>query len=239
MLQATGITKSYRGVAVLRGVSFALRPGEVLGVAGHNGSGKSTLLSIVAQAVRADSGTLTCDGADVIGNRAFLRAQLGYVPQQNGLLGDLSVAETLRFWAGCYGVPRDTLFAPSSAAALLGLDALAKKKVRALSGGMQKRLSLAVAMLHQPRFLLLDEVLSALDRHHRKALAQWLAGHRARGGAVLYCSHQTEELRGFCDNVMLLQNGQVVLYDTAAALPTEDAVLDLILNEGPIPYTQS
>lgn len=229
MLEAANITKRYKKKTVLSAVGFALRPGECLGIAGHNGSGKSTLLSIVAQTLRPDAGTLRCDGHDILGDRRFLRSMLGYVPQQDALLEDLTVLETLRFWQKTYGVGGD-LFAPSGACAMLGLEAMAKKRVGALSGGMKKRLSCALALLHAPQYLLLDEVLPALDRHYRSQLFSWLAAYKKGGASILYCSHEAAELMDFCDSILVLREGRVVFYDAAAAFPAEAGVLDEWMN---------
>ena len=230
MLEVSKLSKTYKKAAVLREVSFTLRPGECLGVAGHNGSGKSTLLSIVAQVVPPDAGQICLNGKKVLGDRAFLRSSVGYVPQQNALLGDLTVRETLEFWQRTYGLTHLDLFAPDSPCTMLGLEKIAKKRVGTLSGGMQKRLSAALALLHSPRFLLMDEVLPAMDRHYRAGLYAWLARLRGAGAAILYCSHEVEELKGFCDNILVLREGQTAYYGPAAAFPTDPAVLDGLMN---------
>lgn len=229
VLEAVDIVKQYRGKRALDGVGFTLSPGEFLGVAGHNGSGKSTLMSIVAQVQRPTAGDLRSDGHSIVGNRAFLRRSMGYAPQKNGLLPDLTVLQTLRFWQRTYGLAGG-LFAPGTPAAVMGLEPLQKKRVGTLSGGMQKRLSVALALMNNPRYLLLDEVLGAMDRHYRTALHDWLAGFRAQGGAVLYCSHEVEELRAVCDSILVLRDGRTVYYGPAAAFPTQAAVLDEIMN---------
>lgn len=233
MLQVENLTKHYRGRAVVNGAGFVLRPGECLGIAGHNGSGKSTLMAMVAQVLPADAGQILCDGQNVMDNRDFLRTALGYVPQQNGLLEDLTVRQTLQFWRKAYGLPQSGLFAPGSPAALMGLEPLAKKRVGQLSGGMQKRLSVAIALQHNPRFVLLDEVLPALDRHYRDSLHQHLLAARRQGAGVLYCSHEVEDLRRFCDNILVLREGQTVFYGTAASFPTGAETLDVLMNQAP------
>lgn len=230
MLEVTHIRKIYHKRTVLDGVGFTLRPGECLGVAGHNGSGKSTLLSIVAQVTPPDAGSIACEGRNVLGDRDFMRRMVGYVPQQNALLHDLTVWETLRFWQRAYGLAEADLFAPGGPCAMLGLEKLKKKRVGTLSGGMQKRLSVALALLHSPRYLLLDEALPALDRHYRAALLDWLGVCRRAGTALLYCSHEVDELRDFCDSILVLRQGVPVFYDTAAHLPRDGDTLDAWMN---------
>lgn len=228
MLEAVGISKTYRGKTVLSSSAFSLEPGELLGIAGHNGSGKTTLLSIVAQVTKPDSGDIREDGVSVMGRRNFLRRSLGYIPQQNWLLPDLTVQETLRFWQRTYGMS-GPLWGASSVCSLLGLEPLAKKRVGTLSGGMQKRVSTALALMHNPRYLLMDEALPALDRHYRSLLLHWIANFRQGGGSVIYCSHETEDLRVLCDRILILQEGKTVFYGTAARFP-DDQTLDRIMN---------
>lgn len=238
MLQAVSISKRYRGKPVLDGASFTLNAGEMLGIAGHNGSGKSTLMSIVAQVQSPDGGEVLCDGASVLGNRAFLRRQLGYAPQHNGLLPDLTVRQTLRFWQRTYGVEGD-LYAPGTPGGVMGLHEFEKKRVGTLSGGMQKRLSAALAMMNNPRYLLLDEVLPAMDLGYRNALKAWMDGYRAHGGAVLYCSHEVEDLRGMCNNILVLRSGVVVYYGPAAEFPAGGHILDALMNPLPAQVGQA
>ena len=229
MLAVKGVTKRYKKTTVLNNTGFTLAPGEMLGIAGHNGSGKSTLLSIVAQVIPADRGEILENDVPVLSNRAFMRQAIGYIPQRNGLLSDLTVTETLRFWQRVYGIS-EPIFAKGSASCLLGLEELAKKKVGALSGGMQKRLSAALAMMHQPRYLLMDEVLPSLDRHYRLVFLDWMVDFRKQGGAVLYCSHEVEELNSLCDSILVLRDGETVYYGDARTFPTEPAILDRMMN---------
>ena len=229
MLAVNGVTKRYKKTTVLNNAGFTLSPGEMLGIAGHNGSGKSTLLSITAQVIPADKGEILENGVPVLNDRAFMRRAIGYIPQRNGLLSDLTVAETLRFWQRVYGIS-GPLFAAGSASALLGLEELAKKKVGTLSGGMQKRLSAVLAMMHRPRYLLIDEALPSLDRHYRLIFMDWMTDFRKQGGAVLYCSHEVEELHILCDRILVLRDGETAYYGEASAFPTEPAILDRLMN---------
>ncbi len=236
MLTVSGIKKQYRGKTVLHDAGFTLAPGEALGIAGHNGSGKTTLLSIVAQVTKPDEGDILYDGVSVMGSRAFLRENVGYIPQNNGLLGDLSVRETLRFWQRAYGLS-GPLFASGSIAEQMGLEELAAKRVKTLSGGMQRRLSVAIALLRRPRLLLMDEVLPALDRHYRSALRSEMDALRREGGSILYCSHEAEELRAMCERVLVMRGGKTAYYGSAAEFPADPTALDAMMN--PIAHTMN
>ena len=224
VLEIISLSKRYGEKLALDAVSFSLQPGEVLGIAGHNGSGKSTLLSLVSQTLRPDSGRIVHEGKDILGDREFLKNHVGYIPQQDGLLEDLTVEETLRAWQSLCAAPSDAV--RKDAEAWLGLSPLLRKRISALSGGMKKRVSIALALLNQPDILIMDEVAAALDRKYGQALAEFLLDFTKKGGSVLYCSHQKEELLQLCDRLLVLRNGTVIFYDGCAALPEDAAQSD-------------
>ncbi|MDL2217489.1 ABC transporter ATP-binding protein, partial [Christensenellaceae bacterium OttesenSCG-928-M15] len=233
MFEAIELTKSYKRHAVLDHVSFSVAPGKCLGVAGHNGSGKSTLLSVAAQMIKPDHGSLLYNGKNILHDRAFLRKNLGYVPQHNSLLDDLTVKETLLFFAKIHGVDQNALLSVNGAAEAMGLTPLLKKRVRTLSGGMQKRLSIVLALMHTPRILLLDEILSSLDRKYRHAFRSYMESYLKNGGSIVYCSHEAEELRTFCDRMLVLRSGKTIFYGDTSEFPSDPRQLDEMLS--PLP----
>lgn len=206
MLQAVGLAKSYRGVEALAPTDLTLSEGECVGLAGANGSGKSTLISLLAQTQRPDRGDILADGKSVLGNRAFLRSQVGYVPQADALLEDVKVSQQLRLWQGLCGI-RGGL--NEELLSLLGLESLLDKPIRTLSGGMKKRVSIAMALAARPRYLLMDEAFAGLDEDYRGALTGWLLSYVSQGNALLWCSHESDELRVFCSRVVVLEAGHV------------------------------
>ena len=206
MLRAVGLTKRYGGITALAPVDLTLSEGECLGLAGANGSGKSTLMSLLAQTQRPDGGDILADGNSVLGSRAFVRRQVGYVPQRDALLEDLRVSQQLRLWQGLCGIrgrPDEEILS------LLGLENLMDRRIAGLSGGMKKRVSIAMALLGRPRYLLMDEAFAGLDEEYRGALTGWLLSYVARGGALLWCSHESDELRVLCGRVVVLEQGRV------------------------------
>ena len=230
MLEVREIEKAYQRKTVLDRVSFTLSPGQCLGVAGHNGSGKSTLLSIIARILPADKGDVFFDGVNLNQNRRFASSILGYAPQEDSLLDDLTVKETLEFWQRVYGLPANEVFSPSSPAVMLGLDQTQKKRIAGLSGGTRKRVSIAIALLSKPKLLLLDEALSSLDRHYKLILRDYIAAFCREGGCVLYCGHDIAELAGLCDRILVLRDGSKVFDDRADAFPADGDELDKLLN---------
>lgn len=204
MLLVNDIHKGF-SQPVLKGITMQVNYGEVIGIAGENGSGKSTLLSIIAGLLLPDLGQVTVEG------------KIGYVPQETALFDNLSIKDNLRFWASAYGVSLK-----EAEAFTLGLDL--KKKVRYLSGGMKKRLSIALAGLHRPDWLIMDEPSAALDIAFKGELAKMIEEAKTQARGVIFTSHQPDELH-WCDRIYILREG-VFVYEGA---PTEIGSLAKIL----------
>lgn len=206
MLEIRQLSKGYGGRQVLSPVSFVLPSGQCLGLAGSNGSGKSTLLRLIAQIEKPDGGDVLYEGRSVLGDRRFLRRALGYVPQNAELAGELTVRQQLKLWqAACEmagPLPGDILD-------LLGLEPLLKKPIRALSGGMAQRVSIALALLSRPRVLLMDEATSGLDGSYVPQLLDWLEDFVFSGGSLIWCSHHPAELERLCGAVLRLEEGRL------------------------------
>lgn len=207
MLEVRQVCKSYGGRQVLAPVSFLLPPGQCLGLAGSNGSGKSTLLRLVAQIQRPDSGDVLFEGRSVLGDRQFLRRRLGYAPQSAELARELSVAGQLTLWQRACGLTGPL---PEDILDLLGLRELLRRPIRALSGGMAQRVSIAMALLPRPDILLMDEATAGLDQGYVPRLLDWLEGFVAGGGSLIWCSHHPAELERLCGAVLRLEEGRLL-----------------------------
>lgn len=207
MLEARELCKSYGGRQVLSPVSFLLPSGHCLGLAGSNGSGKSTLLRLLAQIERPDSGDILSEGRSVLGDREFLRRHLGYVPQSAELARELTVEQQLVLWQRACGLKGPL---PGDILELLGLEPLLRRPVRALSGGMAQRVSIAMALLPRPRILLMDEATAGLDQDYVPRLLDWLEKFLDGGGSLVWCSHQRPELERLCGAVLRLEDGRLL-----------------------------
>ncbi|MCL2400689.1 MAG: ABC transporter ATP-binding protein [Defluviitaleaceae bacterium] len=192
MLVAENIHKKYLH-HVLKGVSFKAHKEEIIGIAGENGSGKSTLLSALSGNLIPDDGNVTIEG------------KVGYVPQESALFNNLSVKDNLKFWAAAYKQPwKDVL--PIVSGILPDDSDFFKKRVLHLSGGMKKRLSIALACLNSPEYLIMDEPTAALDIGFKGVLAQLMQKIRNEGKGVIFSSHQPDELL-WCDRIYILRDG--------------------------------
>ncbi|MCI8437513.1 ABC transporter ATP-binding protein [Oscillospiraceae bacterium 44-5] len=207
MLEVRQLHKSYQGRQVLAPLSFVLPPGQCLGLAGSNGSGKSTLLRLIAQIERADGGDVLYQGRSILGDRLFLRSALGYVPQSAELARELTVRQQLVLWQAACGLSGPL---PAGIMELMGLEPLLNQPIRALSGGMAQRVSIALGLLAQPRVLLMDEATSGLDQGYVPQLLDWLEGFVSGGGSLVWCSHHQSELDRLCGAVLRLEEGRCV-----------------------------
>ena len=207
MLEARQLCKSYQGRQVLASVSFLLPQGQCLGRAGSNGSGKSTLLQLIAQVQRPDSGDVLFQGRSVLGNRQFLRRQMGYVPQSSQLTRELTVQQQLTLWQRACDLTGPL---PGDILDLLGLESLLRRPIRTLSGGMAQRVSIALALLARPQVLLMDEATGGLDQEYVPRLLDWLDDYVAGGGSLVFCSHHPSELKRLCGAVLRLEEGKLI-----------------------------
>lgn len=199
MLSVRNISKVYEDNIILQDISFDLNSGEILGLVGKNGSGKSTMISIIAQTIKPDKGEILYNNANVLGDKKFLREYIGYVPQSDSLISELTVYEQLKLWK--YITGRDVLN-DKGLCQMLGLDEMFKKKIYKLSGGMKKRVSFALALAETPPILLMDEAFSALDELYKLKLIEWFKMYKKRGGCALWCSHDKNELDILCDRII-------------------------------------
>jgi len=203
LFDVENVYKKYKRT-VLSGVSLNAEPGEIIGVAGENGSGKSTLLSIMTSVIKPDSGKVSVEGEDVFKNRKTLRRKVGFVPQENSLFGNLTARDNLKFWASAYGCDWKNALNYLSAD-----DLFLKTKVEKLSGGMRKRLSIAVSLAHDPLYLVMDEPTAGLDIGFKQSFVETALELKKRGRGVIFTSHQPDELLA-CDRIYVLKGGTFV-----------------------------
>lgn len=206
MLQIDGLSKSYHGRTVLAPIRFFLPAGFCLGITGGNGAGKSTLLRLIAQIEKPDSGRILYQGKPVAGDRGFLKTHVGYVPQHNDLMEDLTVAAQLKLWQSACGLSGPF---PEEIMQMLDIKPMLKSRIKTLSGGMQRRVSIAMALMNDPDILILDEPTNGLDSGYREVFLKYLERYLQHGGRILFCSHDPAELAQLCGSYLHLDNGKV------------------------------
>lgn len=208
MLKVTDIHKAYGREPVLRGVSFTVNPGRILGICGANGSGKTTLINIIASILPPDQGSIHL--MEISAQQADYRNMIGYVPQSIALSPRLTVRQNLEFWAAIRGCSGQELREQVEAASeLANVSDFMKKPVGRCSGGMARRANLAAGLVGQPRLLLLDEPTAGIDEDNRDLILRSLEKLRGQGCIVLMVSHYKEELALVCERIITLINGLV------------------------------
>ncbi len=205
MMNIENIRKSFGKKQVLNGCSFTAAPGECIGVVGTNGSGKSTLLSIIAGMRKADEGKIEVFGHDLLKKPSQATKYIGYIPQENPVFPDLSVKDNLMLWYCDSKVSFDEA-ATNGVIAMLGLTPVLKQKAGTLSGGMKKRLSIAMAVANDPPVIILDEPGAALDLPTKLAIKNYLQSFIKDKGTVILTTHDEEEL-SICSRLYVMGNG--------------------------------
>jgi ABC-2 type transport system ATP-binding protein len=211
IVRAEGLVKRYDRTLAVAGVDLSVASGEIFGLVGPNGAGKTTTLRILATLLRPSSGEAEIAGFSVTRNPDQVRRVLGFMPDVFGVYDDMKVWEYLDFFARCYGIPaarrRRTI---GDLLELVDLGSKQDQYVQTLSRGMQQRLCLAHALVHDPEVLLLDEPASGLDPRARVELRELLRELRTLGKTILISSHILPELEELCTSVAIVDRGQVL-----------------------------
>jgi ABC-2 type transport system ATP-binding protein len=216
-IQINNVEKSYRSLKALNGISLSIEEGEFFGLLGPNGAGKTTLISIIAGLNRADAGNVTIQGHDVVTDYRQARSLLGVVPQELVFDPFFTVRETLRIQSGYFGLKNNDAWI-DEVMHHLDLTNKADANMRALSGGMKRRVLVAQALVHKPPVIVLDEPTAGVDVELRQTLWKFVARLNREGHTVVLTTHYLEEAQALCNRVAMLKAGQVVALDSTAAL---------------------
>jgi ABC-2 type transport system ATP-binding protein len=216
-IEISSVIKRYGSFEALRGVSLSIEQGEFFGLLGPNGAGKTTLISLIAGLSRPDAGIVRVMGHDVAGDFRAARRALGVVPQELVFDPFFTVRETLRITSGYYGLRRNDDWI-DEILAHLDLTAKADANMRALSGGMKRRVLVAQALVHRPPVIVLDEPTAGVDVELRQTLWQFIRRLNEDGHTIVLTTHYLEEAQELCGRIAMLKHGQVVALDDTSAL---------------------
>ncbi|THA60399.1 ABC transporter ATP-binding protein [Streptomyces sp. A0958] len=213
VIQADDVRRSYAGgFEAVTGVSFSVARGELFALLGTNGAGKTSTVELLEGLARPDGGTVRVLGHDPHTERARVRPRIGVMLQEGGFPSELSVAETVRMWAGCTSGARPT----GEALELVGLGHRARVRVKQLSGGERRRLDLALALLGRPEVLFLDEPTTGLDAEGRRDTWELVRLLQEDGITVLLTTHYLEEAEALADRLAIMHRGRIVTAGTTA-----------------------
>jgi ABC-2 type transport system ATP-binding protein len=218
-LRVEALSKRYGEMEALANVSLDMREGEIFGLLGLNGAGKTTLISILATERRPSSGDALILGHSIRDERQAVRQQIGIAPQELALYPMLTAAENLRFFGRIYGIGRKELSdRVEQLLRFVGLHERGDDRVVTYSVGMKRRLNLAVALVHRPKVVLLDEPTAGVDPRSREEILQLVRRLRDEGSAILYTTHYMDEAEELCDRLCILNRGKIVAVGTLTEL---------------------
>jgi ABC-2 type transport system ATP-binding protein len=218
MIEVRDLRKSYGSLVAVDGVTFEIRRGETFGLLGPNGAGKTTTIHLILGVLTPDSGSVSVNGG-TDPTRADIRRQIGFAPQAQALYPELTGEENLAFFARLFGLSGTGLAERVRwALEFAGLTDRRRDAVKNYSGGMQRRLNLAVAVVHDPPVLLLDEPTVGVDPQSRNHIFESIEALKRLGRTIVYTTHYMEEAQRLCDRVAILDRGRVLALDTVDGL---------------------
>jgi len=233
VFQVQGLVKSYGPLRAVDGVSFTVAKGELYGLLGPNGAGKTTIMSMLSGLLAPDEGRILFDGIDLAGEPLKVKAQLGVVPQEPALYETLSARENLAFWGGLYGLSGAPLRqAVDRVLDLVGLTDRAKDPVKQYSGGMKRRINLALGLVHAPRAVLMDEPTVGIDPQARLNILESVKRVAAGGTTVIYTTHYLEEAEQLCDRIAIMDHGKILAEGTLDELKSRVGGRDIVTVRG-------
>ena len=208
------ISKQYKTATSksLADVSFSINVGETIGVLGPNGAGKTTLISILCGLLEPTNGTVSYkskEGTAILG--VDLKKIIGFVPQEYAFYHELTPIQNLNYFGSLYNLSKSEIAEKSqSLLSLLGLSEVANKKISTFSGGMKRKVNLAIGLIHNPSVLFLDEPTVGVDIQSKLSIIGFLKEIRNQGTTIIYTSHHLSEAEDFCDELLLISKGKIV-----------------------------
>lgn len=218
MIRFENLRKSFGKTVAVDGISFEIMPHEVFGLLGPNGAGKTTTVNMIVGLLKPDSGRVELSGLGSPKNPK-VRARIGVAPQTLSLYDDLSAQENLECFGRLYGLSGKRLQERVAwSLDLVGLSERKDDRVKKFSGGMKRRLNLAVALVHNPEYLILDEPTVGVDPQSRNAIFENIEQLKNEGCTIVYTTHYMEEAERLCDRVGIMDRGRLLALDTVDAL---------------------
>ena len=215
MIVVDGLHKSFGKVKAVDGVSFEAKDGKITGLLGPNGAGKSTTLRVLYTVLKPDAGSAAIDGVDVITDPLAARAGIGTLPHGSGLYPHLTARENIAYYAKLYDMGADIIDQRvQQVIDQLDIQDFADRKTKGFSQGQRTKVSLARALVHGPRNVILDEPSNGLDVMATRALRELIRDLRRAGKCVLFSSHVMQEVAALCDEIVIISSGKVAVHDT-------------------------
>lgn len=219
ILEVKNLRKKYNENEVVKGISFHVNEGEILGFLGPNGAGKSTTINILSTALKETEGEILFNGKNIKENKKDYKSRLGIVPQNLAIFENLSAIENVKYFAGFYGLRGENLKkAVNKALERVGLLDRGLDLPKTFSGGMKRRLNIACAIAHSPKILILDEPTVGIDPQSRNHILESIKDLRKDGTTIIYTTHYMEEVEAICDRALIMDLGEVLANGTLEEL---------------------
>jgi ABC-2 type transport system ATP-binding protein len=212
----------------LDGIDLDIFEGEKFGFFGPNGAGKTTIISILCNIIHPSSGSVNYFLDDKELSVKEILPHIGFVPQDFAFYPELSPVQNLRYFGSLYEVPKKELDVKiDSLLSILGLSHVRNKKINTFSGGMKRRINLAIGLINEPKILFLDEPTVGVDVQSKLVIITLLEELNKKGTTIIYTSHHLKEAEDFCDRIALLDNGKIIAFDTLQNLRSQNEVTNL------------
>ncbi len=219
LIEVRGLAKSFKGCQALKGISFDVHKGEVLGLLGPNGAGKSTTINILSAALAPDRGEIRFGGARVRDCLREYKGSLGIVPQDLAIYEEITAEANVRFYASLYGLCGQRLRTHAEEAlAFVGLAERRHEKPKTFSGGMKRRLNIACAIAQRPQVIIMDEPTVGIDPQSRNHILEAIKRLAESGSAILYTTHYMEEVEEIASRIIIIDHGAIIAEGTNAEL---------------------
>lgn len=233
MITAENLHKRYGDLRAVDGISLDVKEGELFGFLGPNGAGKTTTLSMISGLLQPDEGTVTLNNIDVWQEPKKAKRRLGLVPQDVALYEELNALENLRFWGGLYGLTKPELKQNiEEILERVGLSDRAKDRIHKYSGGMKRRLNLAVGLVHKPKVVLLDEPTVGIDPQARNNIMDIIREIASEGTTIIFTTHHLEEAEDLCERIAIMDHGKILATGTVEELAKVSGDDDIVTVKG-------
>ncbi len=233
MISVNGLQKSFGSLRAVDGISFDVSEGELFGFLGPNGAGKTTTLSMMSGLLKPDQGRVSIGNIDVWQYPRQAKRVLGLVPQDVSLYEELTARQNLMFWGGLYHLEKSVLKANVDTwLERVGLADRAKEPVSRFSGGMKRRLNLAIGLVHDPKVVLLDEPTVGIDPQARHTILELVRAIARAGTTILFTTHHLEEAEALCDRIAIMDHGRILATGSVKELAKVAGDEDLVVLHG-------
>jgi ABC-2 type transport system ATP-binding protein len=219
MIECRHVSKHYKNKKVLSNISLTINEGVIIGLVGPNGAGKSTFMQILSTIVKPSSGDILYNGNSIKKLAKDYKKIIGYVPQDLALYQTLTVQDNINFWTQLTNVHKDKEYV-ANIISVVGLEDKLNVKVQQLSGGMKRKLNIAIALFHDPKLIIMDEPTVGIDIQSKLEIIKFIQQLKDTGKTIIYSSHDAYEIEELCDEILILNQGEIKYEGSKAALAT-------------------